>query len=120
MKAERVLPHSHKGMRIKTSDTSNPFNRDHAEALESLRQINCELLVASMSDIPESVEEKCDKARDSIISAIRLLAPLEAGATPLVKELPVADFKSLIQQAATKFALLFDIGLSMETPEDAK
>jgi hypothetical protein len=107
-------------MRIKTPDTSNPFTRDHLEALESLRQINRELLVASMSDIPEFVEEKCDKARASIISVIRLLAPLEAGATPLVEELPVADFKSLIQQAAKKFAPLFDIGLFTETPEDAK
>lgn len=107
-------------MKTNRSDTSNPFNRDQAEALESLRQINRELLVASMSDIPESVEEKCDKARDSIIRAIRLLAPLEAGATSLVEELPVADFKSLIQQAAEKFAPLFDIGLCTETPEDAK
>jgi hypothetical protein len=104
-------------MRIKRSDISNPFNRDQAEALESLRQINRELLVASMSDIPESVDEKCDKGRDSIIGAIRLLAPLEAGATPFVEELLVADFKSLIQQAAKKFAPLFDIGLFTETPD---
>jgi hypothetical protein len=102
------------------SDTSNPFNRDDAEALKSLRQINRELLVATMSDISESVEQKCDEARDAIVSAIRLLAPLEPSATPLVEELPVADFKSLIQLKAKEFMPLFDIGQSTEAPEERK
>jgi hypothetical protein len=62
--AERVLPHRIEGMSTDPSDTSNPFNRDNAEALKSLRQINRELLVATMSDIAESVEQKCDEARD--------------------------------------------------------
>jgi hypothetical protein len=106
-------------MKISPSDTSNPFNRDHAEALASLRKINRELLVATMSDIPESVEQNCDKARDYIMSAIRFLSPLEARAI-LVEELPVVDFKTLIQQNAKKFAPLFDIGQATEALEETK
>ena len=107
-------------MKTNPSDTSNPFNRGHAEALKSLRRINRELLVASMSDIPESVEQNCDKARNSIINAIRLLSPLEASAAALVEELPVSDFKSLVQLKAKKFVPLFEIGQSTETPEETK
>jgi hypothetical protein len=107
-------------MKTSLSDTSNPFNRDHAEALKSLRGINRALLVASMSDIPESVEQNCDKARNYIISAIRLLSRLEASATTLVEELPVSAFKSMIQLKANKFVPLFDIGQSTDALEETK
>jgi hypothetical protein len=109
-----------KTMSINPSNTSNALNRDHARASESLRLINRELLVATMSDIPEFVKHECDKARDSMISAIQLLAPLDNDATTLVSELPVADFNRSIERHAQKFAPLFNIGQSTQALDETK
>jgi hypothetical protein len=98
----------------------DPFNRDAAEALKSLRELNGELLVISLSEIPDSVERECDEARGSIINAIRLLSPLQKGAAVPAAELAVSDFKRLVRQKAESFALLFDFGRLAPAPEDVQ
>jgi hypothetical protein len=75
-------------------------------AIESLRQINRELLVTSMSDVAEEAANECDYARDHITKTIRLLASLNGKVTRSVEELPTAVFKALVRQSACKFACL--------------
>lgn len=106
---DRVLPHRLESMGKSKTDNYN------AAALESLRQINRELLVTSMSDVAEKAANECDYARDHITKAIRLLVPISDGVTRSVEELPTAIFKALVRQSARKFACLLPPGFLMES-----
>jgi ADP-ribosylglycohydrolase len=98
---------------MRTSRTDN-YN---VEAIESLRQINRELLVTSMSDVAEEAANECDCARDHVTKAIRLLVAINGEVTHSAEELPAAIFKSLVGQSARKFACLLPPGVFTESEE---
>lgn len=83
-------------------------DRDHAAALDSLRQVNRELLVVAFAEVPEPVAQKCDAARAEIINAIRLLDPLPEGKETPADELPPAEHRAIVARAGRKFDPISD------------
>lgn len=82
------------------------MNAHETTALESLRQINKELLVISMTDINPATEKAVDAARDHVLAAIQAIEPRLAGQPVPPEELPVAQFKAQTQANAKKFSHL--------------
>jgi hypothetical protein len=83
-------------------------DRDHAAALDSLRQVNRELLVVAFAEVPDQVAQKCDAARAEIIDAIRLLDPLPEGRETPAEELPPAEHRARVARAGRNFDPISD------------
>jgi hypothetical protein len=84
------------------------LTRDKASALESLREVNRELLVVAYAEVPEEIAQKCDKARAEVVDAIRLLDPLPEGRTPPAEELPPAEHRAQVEREARQFDPITD------------
>lgn len=87
-------------------------------AADALRDINRELLVTSMSDIPPSVEAECDKARQHVLNALHKLEPPLPGKPLPPEELPVAEFKAKAAEAESKVFPLVKPALDQITRND--
>ena len=75
-------------------------------ALESLREINRELLVVGCSDVPKDVEEHCEAARGHVLRAIWELDPRTTHDTRPIEEKPVAEWKAALAASASAADLL--------------
>lgn len=98
----------------------DPFSHDSA-ALDSLRQINKELLVCSMSNISDTVEARCIAARKNVLAAIHELDPLPDHSARPVEERPLDDYKAALAERAGKFDSITSKSLeNLDTNESSK
>lgn len=77
--------------------TDHSEQRDCASVLDSLRQLNRELLVAASANIPQTVADCIDQARDNVTRAIRLLS--QPGDKVPAEELPANEFRAMAQSS---------------------
>jgi hypothetical protein len=84
------------------------LTRDHAAALDELRAINRALLVTAFAEVPGTVAQLCDQARGNIISAIRELAPLNAGEKPPIEEQDPAEHRAQVEKGTVTFSPITD------------
>jgi hypothetical protein len=95
-----------------------PLPARQAEAVDNIKSINRELLVAAAADIPARAAAALDAARDLVLAALdQLLAAPDR--LLLVEDMPVRCRKALIEQAQSKFDLLFEPVRSSCLPKSA-
>jgi hypothetical protein len=94
-------------MQRKWSSVGDAVQTTHSEALENVKSINRELLVAAGANIPERAAHALNEAREFVLVAVRALqANHRTGRVP-AEELPVAQFKAAAERAERKFDALF-------------
>jgi hypothetical protein len=84
-----------------------PLPARQAEAIDNIKSINRELLVAAGADIPDRAAAALDAARDFVLAALHHLLVAPDRCLP-VEEMPVRYFKALIEQEQSQFAPLFE------------
>ena len=92
-------------MRDKTFPFGEPSSSKQDEAVENIRSINRQLLVAAAADISEESACELDSARARVLAALHHFPKLRRDCR--VEEIPVHCFKARIEQSKAKFALLF-------------
>jgi hypothetical protein len=93
----------------------------HVAALDSLRQVNKELIVCSMSNVSDRVEARCIAARRHILAAIHELAPAADHASRPFEERPLDEQQADIADRLEKFApITAQILENLETNESSK
>ncbi len=101
--------------------TDNTFGEERphqqCEAFENLRQINRELLVASMAEIPEKAAGALQTARENVLSAIREIAQRQPTHASPPEEWPVKPFRARLEEAGRKFEPLFAALTRRHAPE---
>jgi hypothetical protein len=80
----------------------DPFSHDK-EALDSLRQINKELLVCGMSNVTDRIEARCIAARRHVLAAIHELDPQPAHVIRPVEEQPIEAHTAAIAERLAQF-----------------
>jgi hypothetical protein len=93
-----------------------PLPVRQAEAVDNIKLINRELLVAAAADIPDRAAAALDAARLLVLEALHHLL-LEPDRYLVVEEIPVHHFKALIDQAHSRFDLLFESACSACPPK---
>ena|ERR1039457_3528301 len=78
-----------------------------SEALENIKSINRELLVAAGANISAQAADALNDARDLVLVAVRTLQANNRTNRVPVEELPVAQFNATAEQARRKWDLLF-------------
>ena len=106
-------------MRRKWSFVGEAVQTAHSEALENVKSINRELLVAAGADIPAQAARLLNEARELVLIAVRALQSNTRASRVPVVELPVALFKAAAERAERKFDVLFRpilVRLAVPTP----
>jgi hypothetical protein len=80
-----------------------------AEAIENVRFINRQLLVAAGAEIPAQAGEALDAARELVLCALRALEPNDLQVQVPADELSVAEFKAVTQRKQNSFQALFPL-----------
>ena len=93
-------------MRETTYPFGEPLPTRQAEAVDKIKSINRQLLVAAGAEIPDRAAAALDAARDFVLAALHHLLVVPDRCLP-VEEIPVQYFKALIEQEQSKFAPLF-------------
>lgn len=94
-------------MRKNASPFGEPLSARQAEAVDNIKSINRELLVAAAADIPDRAATALDAARDFVLAALDHLFVAPDRCLP-VEEMSVRYFKARSEQAQSKFAPLFE------------
>jgi len=98
----------------------DPHSHDSA-ALDSLRQINKELLVCGMSNVSDRIEARCIAARRHVLAAIHELAPLPDHDTRPIEERPLEDYQAAIADRIDKFSPITSQALeNLDTNESSR
>ena len=84
-----------------------PLPARQAEAVDNIKLINREFLVAAGADIPDRGAAALDAARDFVLAALHHLLVAPDRCLP-VEEMPVRYFRARIEQAQSKFDPLFE------------
>jgi hypothetical protein len=82
-------------------------NRDAEPVLETLRQINRELLVAAGANVPDAVTAELDAARAHVLNAINALA--DPARQKSAEEIAPAEFKAKADDASRAFRDMLNI-----------
>jgi hypothetical protein len=85
----------------------------YSEAFENIRQINRDLLVASLADIEDEAALALESARKHVLVALALTRPKWSAANRRIEELPLSQFAALNMRAQHKFEPLL---LILERP----
>ena len=80
-----------------------------AEAFENIQQINRELLVASLAEIPDEAAAALERAREYVLVAVALSRTNDSHPLRSPEELPVSEYKALRSVAERKFEPLFEV-----------
>jgi len=96
-------------MSIKENEVGEEPRDPRSEAFENLQQINRELLVASLAEIPVEAAAALEPAREYVLVAVALKRPNGSPARCCPEELPVSEHEALRSLAALKFEPLFEV-----------
>jgi hypothetical protein len=94
-------------MKRKSYSVGEAVQTAHSEALENIKSINRELLVAAGANIPAQAGQALNEARDLVLIAVHALQSNNRASRVPVEELPVALFKAAAELAERKFDVLF-------------